>query len=61
MFKQKYGVNPSRVLTSSAFTSPIGKEHFEAYAPLTGNDHGFLQKKLFGVEGEAENWCTRLE
>ncbi|XP_031558651.1 cytosolic endo-beta-N-acetylglucosaminidase-like [Actinia tenebrosa] len=58
MFNQKYGVHTSKVLSSSAFTSPIGKEHFEAYAPVTASDHDVVQR-IFGVEKSADGWCTR--
>ena len=58
MFKKKYGASPSRVLTTSVFVSPVGKEHFEAYAPLTKDNHNFIQK-AFGSDGVGETWCTR--
>ena len=56
---QRYGVRKSAVLRSSVFTSPIGGEHYEAYAPLSGDDHVTVSQAFMGEDKPNESWCTR--
>jgi len=62
---RRYGVPKSRTLTSSAFMSPIGQEHYELFEPLTGAFHDSIQQahglreKGKEKEEEASLWCTR--
>lgn len=62
---RRYGVPKSRTLTSSAFMSPIGQEHYELFEPLTGAFHDSIQQahglRVKGKEKEEEAslWCTR--
>ena len=57
---RRYGIPKSRTLTSSAFMSPIGPEHYELFEPLTGVSHNTV-KQVHGLREEdgVAAWCTR--
>ena len=57
----RYGIPKSRTLSSSAFTFPIGPEHYRLLEPLTGDFHNIVQQAQ-GLREEDEDvgtWCTR--
>ena len=55
-----YGIPHSGKVTSSVFISPIGEEHYELFAPLTGIYHDFVQQAhARDSEVNDTTWCTR--
>ena len=57
----RYGIPKSRTLSSSAFMSPIGPEHYRLFEPLAGDFHNIVQQAQ-GLREEDEDgvtWCTR--